>query len=201
MSSETDLRITKKGLKQCSWTQKYMFFGHTKKIHACHSAWPKNIRFLPTSLRLLTVSKENFQKNLCNSKMTVNSQWFWDVTKCHSSSSKPNSKIFWFQRVDEKSIIIPFKIFVVVSNMSICTIHILIARTICYTRLLSPLLLLRLLLQFTHCSLASQKYQICVCLYFSLQIILLNFQETRRDKSLMWPKGCSSVKVWWSGTL
>ena len=87
------------------------------------------------------------------------------------------------------------------NNMSICTIHILIARTICYTRLLSPLLLLRPLLQFTHCSLASQKYQILECLYFSLQTILLNFQKTRRDKSLMWPKGCSSVKVWWSGTL
>ena len=123
-----------------------------------------------------------------------------------SNWSKPNSNyIFWFQRDVGKSIIIPFKNFVVVfnfeNNMSICTIHILIARTICYTRLLSPLLLLRPLLQFTHCSLASQKYQILECLYFSLQTILLNFQKTRRDKSLMWPKGCSSVKVWWSGTL
>ena len=183
----------------------HVFWTHQKKFMPAIQPDRKISVFCRLPSGFLQFLRKIFKKNLCNSKMTVNSQWFWDVTKCHSSSSKPNSKIFWFQRVDEKSIIIPFKIFVVVSNfennMSICTIHILIARTICYTRLLSPLLLLRLLLQFTHCSLASQKYQICVCLYFSLQIILLNFQETRRDKSLMWPKGCSSVKVWWSGTL
>ena len=82
------------------------------------------------------------------------------------------------------------------SNMMICTINVLIACTICYTRLLSSLLLGHPLLCF---------YTLLICLQHFVEIhisflsVLTQFQMTW-DKSLMWPKGCSSVKLLWNGT-